>query len=81
MGAPDRGVFSSELEMTRNPNLREKTAQWAVWGAVAVLCTALFFQADNASSSRNSEPSVPTHSAQDDVRAGAGTSAADTLLW
>ena len=59
--------------MNRNLSLRDKAAQWAVWGAV------LFFQANRASSSRAFGTDVPDHSAQR-VRAGA-TSAADTLLW
>jgi hypothetical protein len=67
--------------MNRNRDLRERAAPWAVWGAVAVLCAALFFQGNHASSSRAGETNVPAHSAQDDIRAGAGTSAVDTLLW
>jgi hypothetical protein len=67
--------------MNRNPGFREKAAHWAVWGVVAVLCAALYFQGNLASSSRVVGTNVPAHSAQDDIRAGAGTSAVDTLLW
>jgi hypothetical protein len=67
--------------MTRNRDFREKAAHWTIWGVVAVLCAALFFQANRASSSRAIGTNVPAHSVQDDMRAGAGTSAVDTLLW
>ena len=66
--------------MNRDRNVNKTAAHWAVWGIVAVLCGTLFFQANRASSSR-SGTNVPSHSAQYDVRAGAGTSAVDTLLW
>ena len=67
--------------MNRDPGVNEKAAHWAVWGIVAVLCATLFLQANRASSSRAFGTNVPSHSSQVDVRAGAGTSAVDTLLW
>jgi hypothetical protein len=67
--------------MNRDRNHNEKAAHWAVWGIVAVLCGTLFFQANRASSSRALRTDIPSHSSQNDVRAGAGTSAVDTLLW
>jgi hypothetical protein len=66
--------------MNRDRNIKERAAHWAVWGIVAVLCGTLFFQANRASSSRFGT-NTPSHSSQDDTRAGAGTSAVDTLLW
>jgi hypothetical protein len=66
--------------MNRDRVINRKAAHWAVWGVVAVLCAALFFQANRASSSRALGTNGPAHSAQD-ARAGAGTSAVDTLLW
>jgi hypothetical protein len=66
--------------MNRDRKINEKAAHWAIWGIVAALCGTLFFQANQASSSRAFGTNVPSH-AQEDVRAGAGTSAIDTLLW
>lgn len=65
--------------MNRDRGIQEKAAHWAIWSIVAVLCGTLFFQANQASSSRAFGTNVPSH--QVDVRAGAATSAADTLLW
>jgi hypothetical protein len=67
--------------MNRHPGFRDKAAHWAVWSVVAVLCAALFFQANRTSSSRAFGTDVPVHGVQGGARAGAGTSAADTLLW
>jgi hypothetical protein len=66
--------------MNRDRSVKERAAHWAVWAIVAVLCGTLFLQANRASSSRFGA-NIPSHSSQDDVRAGAGTSAVDTLLW
>jgi hypothetical protein len=58
-----------------------KSGRWAVWSVVAMICAALFFQANHASSSRTFGPNPPAQSVHDDGRAGASTSAVDTLLW